>query len=121
VQHKVEAGEPLHQALIEGGRTRVRPILMTATATILALVPLALQTQSSGLIAGNLATVVIGGLITSTLLTLVVIPVLYSLFSGLRRRATGTGLGTTMPAAEREEIRRAGSLSPERVALTTEP
>jgi len=118
VQHKVEAGEELHQALIEGGRTRVRPILMTATATILALVPLAAQTQSSGLIAGNLATVVIGGLLTSTLLTLVVVPVIYSLFSGLRRRVTGGGVTARAPFVERAGQR--GGLSPERVAFTTE-
>ncbi len=119
VQHKLEAGEELHQALIEGGRTRVRPILMTATATILALVPLAVQTQSSGLIAGNLATVVIGGLLTSTLLTLVVVPVIYSLFSGLRRRVTGGGVTTNAPFVERAATVR-GARTPERVAFTTE-
>jgi len=118
VQHKVEAGEELHQALIEGGRTRVRPILMTATATILALVPLAVQTQSSGLIAGNLATVVIGGLLTSTLLTLVVVPVIYSLFTGLRRRVTGGSAMASAPYVERTATVRART--PERVAFTTE-
>ncbi len=119
VQHKVEAGEELHQALIEGGRTRVRPILMTATATILALVPLAVQTQSSGLIAGNLATVVIGGLLTSTLLTLVVVPVIYSLFMGLRGRVTGGGARANAPVVERAATIR-GARTPERVAFTTE-
>jgi len=103
----------------ESGRRRVRPILMTATATILALVPLAVQTQSSGLIAGNLATVVIGGLLTSTLLTLVVVPVIYSLFSGLRRRVTGGGATAFEPAAVRASGQR-GGLSPDRVAFTTE-
>ncbi len=102
----------------ESGRRRVRPILMTATATILALVPLAVQTQSSGLIAGNLATVVIGALLTSTLLTLVVVPVIYSLFTGLRRRVTG-GVTTFEPAAVRASGQR-GGLSPDRVAFTTE-
>jgi len=119
VQHKIEAGEDLHTALVEGGRTRVRPILMTATATILALVPLAVQTKSSGIIAGNLATVVIGGLLTSTLLTLVVIPVIYSLLGGLRR-ASG-GVGTALPAAGHAASPRAGNLTPERVAFRTEP
>ncbi len=118
VQHKVEAGAELHQALIEGGRTRVRPILMTATATILALVPLAAQTQSSGLIAGNLATVVIGGLLTSTLLTLVVVPVIYSLFMGLRRRVTG-GAMASAPFVARATTTR-GGLSSDRVAFTRE-
>ncbi len=119
VQHKMEAGAELHQALIEGGRTRVRPILMTATATILALVPLAAQTQSSGLIAGNLATVVIGGLLTSTLLTLVVVPVIYSLFTGLRRRVTGGGAMATEPTTVRASGQR-GSRTPERVAFIVE-
>jgi len=119
VQHKMEAGAELHQALIEGGRTRVRPILMTATATILALVPLAAQTQSSGLIAGNLATVVIGGLLTSTLLTLVVVPVIYSLFTGLRRRVTGGGAMATEPTTVRASGQRGGR-TPERVAFIVE-
>ena len=72
------------EALIEGGRTRLRPILMTAIAAILALVPLALGLTEGAIIASELATVVIGGLLTSTLLTLLVVPVMYSL---LDRRA----------------------------------
>ena len=68
----------IHSALVEGGRTRLRPILMTATATILALLPLALGLTEGALIASELAIVVIGGLATSTLLTLVLVPVMYS-------------------------------------------
>jgi HAE1 family hydrophobic/amphiphilic exporter-1 len=84
-----ERGLALQEALIEGGRRRVRPILMTALATMLALVPLALSGPGSGggFIGAPLAVVVIGGLFTSTVLTLVLVPVLYSLisrFSGLR-------------------------------------
>jgi len=75
--------------LLSGGWTRVRPILMTAVATILALMPLAVVCSSGGLIAANLATVVISGLLTSTALTLVVVPVLYSLFNSLRGRMDG--------------------------------
>ncbi len=116
VQHKIEAGEDLRTALIEGGRTRVRPILMTATATILALVPLALST-GSGLIAGNLAVVVIGGLLTSTGLTLVVIPVLYSLFVGLRGRLGG-GRGQAWSLQASQPPR--GVLATDRVAMSTE-
>jgi len=82
-------------------------------------VPLAVQTQSSGLIAGNLATVVIGGLLTSMLLTLVVVPVIYSLFTGLRRRVTGGGALATVPVVERATTTR-GARTPERVAFTTE-
>src|SRR5437764_1003681 len=90
VQHKSEAGDDLRTALMQGGRTRVRPILMTAAATILALIPLVFST-GGGLIAASLAIVVLGGRLSSTLLTLVVIPVIYSLLAGLR----GSGAGSS--------------------------
>jgi hydrophobic/amphiphilic exporter-1 (mainly G- bacteria), HAE1 family len=77
-------------ALIEGGRTRVRPILMTAIATILALIPLAAGFSEGSIIAAELGTVVIGGLFSSTFLTLIVIPVVYSLMDGARRRFGGS-------------------------------
>ena len=83
-------GHSTRDALIEGGRTRVRPILMTAIATILALIPLAAGLSQGSIIAAELGTVVIGGLFSSTFLTLLVIPVLYSLVdagrSGFSRR-----------------------------------
>lgn len=75
-------GHSTHDALVEGGRTRVRPILMTALATILALTPLGLGLNEGSVIASELATVVIGGLFSSTFLTLLVVPVLYSLVDG---------------------------------------
>ena len=78
-------------SLVEGGRTRLRPIWMTALAAILALLPLALSQEGGALIAAELATVVIGGLLVSTSLTLLVVPVVYSLFDQLggklRRRS----------------------------------
>jgi multidrug efflux pump subunit AcrB len=76
----------VYDALVEGGRTRLRPILMTAIAAMLALLPLALGFTEGALIAAELATVVIGGLFTSTLLTLVVVPVMYSLLTQLTTR-----------------------------------
>jgi HAE1 family hydrophobic/amphiphilic exporter-1 len=79
-------GMATKEALIEGGRTRVRPILMTAIATILALIPLAAGLNQGSIIAAELGTVVIGGLFSSTFLTLLVIPVLYSLVDGLKVR-----------------------------------
>jgi HAE1 family hydrophobic/amphiphilic exporter-1 len=80
-------GLAVGEALIEGGRRRLRPILMTATATIFALIPMALGlTGSGGFISQPLAIVVIGGLISSTLLTLVVLPVLYYLVEGGREK-----------------------------------
>ncbi len=79
----------IYDALVEAGRTRLRPILMTATAAILALVPLGLGLTEGALIASELATVVIGGLFVSTLLTLLVVPVVYSLLESALRRLPG--------------------------------
>jgi HAE1 family hydrophobic/amphiphilic exporter-1 len=84
-------GHSTHDALIEGGRTRLRPILMTAIATILALVPLAAGFNEGSIIAAELGTVVIGGLLSSTFLTLLVIPAVYSLVDGLKERLTRRG------------------------------
>lgn len=75
-------------ALLTAGRNRVRPILMTAIATILALMPLALGLNEGSIIAAELGTVVIGGLFSSTLLTLLVVPCVYSLLEGLKDRLT---------------------------------
>jgi HAE1 family hydrophobic/amphiphilic exporter-1 len=99
VERKRRAGMPTDQALIEGGRTRVRPILMTAIATILALIPLAAGFNEGSIIAAELGTVVIGGLFSSTFLTLIVVPVVYSLVDSLRRRANRRSALTPQPAA----------------------
>ena len=71
-------GASVREALMEGGRLRVRPVLMTAATTILALTPMSLGFTEGALIAAELAVVVIGGLLSSTLLTLLVVPVMYS-------------------------------------------
>jgi HAE1 family hydrophobic/amphiphilic exporter-1 len=86
VEQLRKGGMNTYDALIQGGQTRIRPILMTALTTIFAMVPLALGVGSGTLLAAELAVVVIGGLFSSTLLTLVVIPVIYSLVEGLRHR-----------------------------------
>jgi HAE1 family hydrophobic/amphiphilic exporter-1 len=80
VQQLRQRGKVAYDALVEGGRTRLRPIWMTALAAALALVPLAVSQESGAIIASELAIVVIGGLIVSTALTLVVVPVVYSGF-----------------------------------------
>jgi HAE1 family hydrophobic/amphiphilic exporter-1 len=73
-------GHDLHTAIIDGARLRLRPIIMTACATIFALIPMALGLTGGGaFISGPLAIVVIGGLVSSTVLTLLLVPVLYSL------------------------------------------
>jgi hydrophobic/amphiphilic exporter-1 (mainly G- bacteria), HAE1 family len=79
-------GVPLREAIIRGGHTRVRPILMTAIATIFALLPLAAGLNEGSIIAAELGTVVIGGLLSSTFLTLVVVPAAYRLVEGWRER-----------------------------------
>jgi len=78
-------GMDARTAVIEGGRRRLRPILMTAIATILALLPMALGIGGKGgFLSTPLAVIVIGGLFTSTLLTLILVPVLYLAFDRLR-------------------------------------
>ena len=91
VEQLRKKGINTYDALVQGGQTRLRPILMTALTTIFAMVPLAFGVGSGTLLAAELAVVVIGGLFSSTLLTLVVIPVIYSLVDGLRHRKARTG------------------------------
>jgi heavy metal efflux system protein len=75
-----EDGVPLDQALRDGCAQRFRPVMMTATVALLGLVPFLFATGPGSEVQRPLAVVVIGGLITSTLLTLVVLPVLYRWF-----------------------------------------
>jgi len=70
----------LHDALLEAGRTRLRPILMTALTTILGLVPLAVAQGEGAQIQQSMSRALIGGLISSTFITLFVVPVVYTLF-----------------------------------------
>ena len=79
VQQLRQRGAPPLEAVMTAARTRLRPILMTAFTTILALIPLSLS-DSAGLVGAELATVVIGGLLSSTFLTLIAVPVVYMLF-----------------------------------------
>ncbi len=74
-----DRGLSLNEALIQSGRTRLRPILMTTMATIFGMMPVALALSEGGEQRAPMAVAVIGGLITSTMLTLVVVPVVYSL------------------------------------------
>ncbi|WP_123042622.1 efflux RND transporter permease subunit [Cohnella candidum] len=86
VHQQIEHGLTIREALIEAGGTRLRPILMTAIATICALIPLAIGMGGGSIISSGLAVVVIGGLASSTLLTLVVVPVMYELLYFKRSR-----------------------------------
>jgi HAE1 family hydrophobic/amphiphilic exporter-1 len=86
VIHMEKEGLNTREALLEAGTTRLRPILMTALATIGALLPLALGLEGSGMISKGLGVTVIGGLTSSTLLTLVIVPIVYEMLSKLRRK-----------------------------------
>jgi HAE1 family hydrophobic/amphiphilic exporter-1 len=81
-----EEGVATHDALLAAGTIRLRPILMTTAAMILGMLPVALALGEGGEGRAPMAVVVIGGLVTSTLLTLVVVPVVFSLIEGLRGR-----------------------------------
>ena len=81
VEQLRERGYDIYDAIMEGGRVRLRPILMTAFTTTFALLPLALSDTDSGIIGAELATVVIGGLVSSTFLTLIVVPAVYWIFN----------------------------------------
>jgi len=85
-----DRGMPTREAIIEGGMVRLRPILMTALATFFALVPVAIGLQEGSELWQPLAIAVLGGLTTSTFLTLLVVPVAYSIFDEIGERI---GLG----------------------------
>ena len=81
------AGSSVVSALVDAGRARVRPILMTTLTTVLGLVPMALGLGEGAALRQPLAVAVIGGLVSATLLTLVVIPCAYAVFPGRVRPA----------------------------------
>ncbi|GAB3640404.1 CusA/CzcA family heavy metal efflux RND transporter [Spirosoma arcticum] len=78
----------LNDRILHGLRVRFRPVIMTAAVASLGFLPMALSTSAGAEVQKPLATVVIGGLLTATLLTLIVLPVLYSLVSGKTKRGT---------------------------------
>lgn len=82
-------GRPLGEAIREGALTRLRPVLMTALVASLGFVPMALNVGAGAEVQRPLATVVIGGIISSTILTLLVLPALYSLVHGRPPRPEG--------------------------------
>ncbi|MGE0657843.1 MAG: efflux RND transporter permease subunit, partial [Pyrinomonadaceae bacterium] len=80
INHLREEGKSVVDAVNEGAMTRLRPVLMTALVASLGFIPMALATSAGAEVQRPLATVVIGGLITSTLLTLLILPTLYAWF-----------------------------------------
>jgi len=86
IKRLIERGMERDEAIIEAGRVRLRPILMTAFATILAMLPMATGLGEGAETSAPMATVVIGGLLASTFITLLLVPVVYSLFSDWGRK-----------------------------------
>ena len=90
---------PVREAIIEAGRRRLRPILMTATTTILAMTPLAVGIGEGGEAQAPMARAIIGGLISSNLITLIVVPTIYALFE---RKKMKSETYAVMEPAERK-------------------
>ncbi len=84
--HMERDGMPLRDAIVEAGTTRLRPILMTAIATIGAMSPMVLGGAGSALISKGLAITVIGGLTSSTILTLLIVPIVYEVLSKMLKK-----------------------------------
>lgn len=92
-QLKKEGMTDMKERIFEGTKVRLRPVIMTAAVAAFGFLPMAISSSAGAEVQRPLATVVIGGLLTATLLTLVVLPVLYSIFDGRRIRGKG---GVTM-------------------------
>ncbi|MBC5637367.1 efflux RND transporter permease subunit [Ornithinibacillus sp. BX22] len=84
--HMEREGMGMRDAILEAGATRLRPILMTAIATIGALIPMLFGSAGGGLISKGLAITVIGGLASSTLLTLIIVPIVYEVLSKIFKK-----------------------------------
>jgi cobalt-zinc-cadmium resistance protein CzcA len=102
IRHLRDQGLPLHRAVKDAALTRLRPVLMTALVASLGFVPMATSTGVGAEVQRPLATVVIGGVISSTLLTLVVLPVLYDLFGGLLDYPGRRSIASERNRAQRE-------------------
>ena len=87
----IQQGRDTSEAIVEGALVRMRPVLMTALVASLGFVPMALNTGIGSEVQRPLATVVIGGIVSSTLLTLLVLPALYSIVHGRRTQTLDSG------------------------------
>ena len=86
INQLIQAGMPLDDAIVEAGSQRIRPILMTTLTTILALLPMTFGFGEGASLRSPMAVAVIGGLVTSTVMSLVVIPCVYYVFEKMKRR-----------------------------------
>ncbi len=87
--HGIRAGLPLREALLQAGQVRLRPIMMTTMAMIFGMLPMAIGAGNGGELLSPMGRAVIGGIVTSTLLTLVVVPVLYTFIYAWGEKAKG--------------------------------
>ena len=101
IRQLIEQGEPHEKAIYRGALVRLRPVVMTALVASLGFVPMAIATGTGAEVQKPLATVVIGGLISATLLTLVVLPALYARFSSHDDAATATAGEAALPEEAR--------------------
>jgi cobalt-zinc-cadmium resistance protein CzcA len=97
IKERISAGVPLEEAVREGCEVRLRPVLMTALVAAVGFIPMAINTGVGAEVQAPLATVVIGGILSNTVLTLVVLPTLYCSFRGRR------GLGPSAAIRAREK------------------
>ena len=84
--HRKAEGESTYTALIQANHARLRPILMTTIAMVFGMIPIALASGGAAEMNNGLAWVIIGGLISSLFLTLIIVPVVYSIFDGIIAR-----------------------------------
>ena len=110
IKQLITEGRTKRAAILEGAMTRLRPVAMTALVASLGFVPMALATETGAEVQRPLATVVIGGLITATLLTLVVLPALYIRF----------GAGTPLKHADSAEEQSANDAAKPRLRPAAE-
>jgi cobalt-zinc-cadmium resistance protein CzcA len=97
MEERRAAGLDAMQAAMQAAMTRLRPVLMTATVASLGFLPMAMSTSSGAEVQRPLATVVIGGLVSATLLTLLVLPAVYPWFVGKRREFRASGEPALQP------------------------
>jgi HAE1 family hydrophobic/amphiphilic exporter-1 len=89
--NQLKSSMNLTEAIVQAGQQRVRPIIMTSLTTILVLLPMTFRFGEGAVMRSSMAVAVIGGLVTSTLMSLVVIPCLYSLFEQMKHRVMKRG------------------------------
>lgn len=102
IRQLAEEGRSTQQAIFEGAMIRLRPIAMTALVASLGFVPMALATGTGAEVQKPLATVVIGGLISATLLTLLILPALYARFGGTKLDSDSTSTTDNISIESRE-------------------